>query len=97
MKEHDDPPACANCDHFSYGSGGQCFSDSCSTFNLIRGREPTLAKDAREDGPCGRTGHYFTPRPISNRFVAWADRYTGAAIVLFWIVGTALACWVGRH
>lgn len=67
----------------------KCLSDDCSVFNAVLGRLPTTARAARaENGPCGLTAKFFSPKPEPT----WFERNFGR--VMFIIIGTAAAMWV---
>lgn len=60
----DDWPACSDCKHFDGGGdcGDLCQHPKCSTFDIVRGREPGHARNAREAGVCGIDGKFFALR-----------------------------------
>lgn len=61
MKKHDtDPPACTDCWYFDHHFM-KCYHDNCSTFDVVEGRQPVWASDARKSGACGSGGKFFEP------------------------------------
>lgn len=80
MKKHpNDPPACVDCRHFRNRNpaNGMCYSDECSDFHTVRGREPVDAEKQRQSGYCGPSGKHFEPKPAPT----WLDR-NGPGVIL---------------
>lgn len=92
-KREGDPPACADCAHLGENF---CYSDDCSTFDVVDGRRPITAQAARRDGKCGLSGAFFEPKPVPNRFVMWVDQNLGLAIMVVGVVASAITYWVGH-
>lgn len=99
MKKHDgDPPACVECEHYSGdGDGGpHCYSDDCSTFDAVLGRQPSTPQTARgRDGPCGLTGKFFSPKPAPLPRT-WRERHAGPIVFGLVIVGIILWAFFGH-
>lgn len=93
-KQIGDAPACVDCVHYRRGGESdpeRCYSDDCSTFDPVRGREPESPSTARNanNGKCGPKGFFFEPLPGPN----WLDRNFGRIILLAMIFAFGLWAW----
>lgn len=94
MRQHPgDPPACVECLWYSPDnvSSSQCMSDDCSVYNPVLGRQPQSTQAARrENGPCGLTAKFFSPKPEPT----WFERNFGK--IMWAIAGVSIALFVTK-
>lgn len=90
MKKHDDdPPACVDCAHYACQ---HCYSDACSTFDSVAGRQPVTAEAARQSY-CGPDAREFKAKHIDTfmeRNILWIVIGIGAIVwtVAYWMDDT---------
>lgn len=84
-----DKSVCADCD-FSRrfdATGVQCIRPECSHFDVVEGRQPVKAKEARTSGACGNDARFFVARKPPS---PWPPR------IFFTIIAIAAASYLTK-